>query len=285
MVLKIHESTYLAKVRPIICQSFPPCSVYYQIQKRINSITLNCKKMELRQLGNSDIEVTPIAFGSWAIGGLMWGGANEKDAINAVKTAVDLGITTIDTAPVYGFGKSEELIGKALKNTDRDQYQILTKYGLNWETDDGRFHSTSQDEEGNPVTIYRCASKERVKKECEDSLRRLNIETIDLYQIHWPDGITPISETMEAVYELIDEGKVRAAGVCNYSTEQVDEALKSVQLVSNQVPYSMINRKIEKDVIPQAIERQMHIVPYSPLQRGLLTGKITPHFKFTGYDT
>lgn len=241
--------------------------------------------MELRQLGNSDIEVTPIAFGSWAIGGLMWGGANEKDAINAVKTAVDLGITTIDTAPVYGFGKSEELIGKALKNTDRDQYQILTKYGLNWETDDGRFHSTSQDEEGNPVTIYRCASKERVKKECEDSLRRLNIETIDLYQIHWPDGITPISETMEAVYELIDEGKVRAAGVCNYSTEQVDEALKSVQLVSNQVPYSMINRKIEKDVIPQAIERQMHIVPYSPLQRGLLTGKITPHFKFTGYDT
>ncbi|CAN5313992.1 aldo/keto reductase [soil metagenome] len=241
--------------------------------------------MELRQLGRSDIKVTPITFGGWAISGWMWGGADEKDAIKAVQTAVDLGMTTIDTAPVYGFGKSEELIGKALKNTRRDQYQILTKYGLNWETDDGKFHSYSQDEEGNPVTIYRWASKERVKKECEDSLRRLNIETIDLYQIHWPDDTTPIYETMEAVSELIDDGKVRAAGVCNYTTEQVDEALKAIPLASNQVPYSMINRKIEKDVIPQAIERQMHILPYSPLQRGLLTGKITPHYKFTGYDT
>lgn len=241
--------------------------------------------MELRQLGLSDIQVSPIAFGAWAISGWMWGGADEIDAIKAVKTAVDLGMTTIDTAPVYGFGKSEELIGKALKNTDRNQYQILTKYGLNWETNDGRFHSNSQDDAGNPVKIYRWASKERVKKECEASLRRLNIETIDLYQIHWPDGSTPISETMEAVTELIDEGKVRAAGVCNYSTEQVDEALKTIPLASNQVPYSMINRKIEKNVIPQAIERQMHILPYSPLQRGLLTGKITPHFKFTGYDT
>lgn len=241
--------------------------------------------MELRQLGLSNIKVTPIAFGSWAIGGWMWGGSDEKDAIKAVQTAVDIGMTTIDTAPVYGFGKSEELIGKALKNTPRDQYQILTKYGLNWETDDGRFHSDTQDEKGNPVTIYRWASKKRVKKECEDSLRRLNIDTIDLYQIHWPDGNTPISETMEAVSELIEEGKVRAAGVCNYTTEQVDEALKSIPLASNQVPYSMINRKIEKDVIPQAIERQMHILPYSPLQRGLLTGKITPQYKFTGYDT
>ncbi|MDZ7717695.1 MAG: aldo/keto reductase [Balneolaceae bacterium] len=241
--------------------------------------------MKLRQLGNSDIKGSPIAFGAWAIGGWMWGGADEDDAIKAVQTAVDLGITTIDTAAVYGYGKSEELIGKALKGRPRDSYQILTKYGLNWETDDGEFHFKSQDEDGKPVDVYKWAAKERVKKECEDSLRRLQIETIDLYQIHWPDGTTPISETMEAVQELIDEGKVRAAGVCNYNTEQVEEALKTIDLASNQVPYSMINRGIEKDVVPQAIEKGMHILPYSPLQRGLLTGKITPGYEFTGYDT
>lgn len=241
--------------------------------------------MKLRQLGHSDIKVTPIAFGAWAIGGWMWGGADENDAIKAVRTALDLGMTTIDTAAVYGYGKSEKLIGKALEDTPRDSYQILTKYGLNWETDDGEFHFTSEDEEGNPVDIYKWAAKERVKKECEDSLRRLKTDYIDLYQIHWPDGTTPISETMEAVSELIREGKVRAAGVCNYNTEQVEEALKTIPLASNQVPYSMVRRKIEKGVVPQAVENGMHILPYSPLQRGLLTGKINPGYEFTGYDT
>lgn len=241
--------------------------------------------MKLRQLGNSDIKVTPIAFGAWAIGGWMWGGADEDDAIKAVQTAVDLGMTTIDTAAVYGYGKSEELVGKALKDRPRDSYQILTKYGLNWESEDGEYHFTSQDDDGNPLDIYKWASKERVKKECEDSLRRLQIDTIDLYQIHWPDGTTPIAETMEAVQELINEGKVRAAGVCNYNTDQVDEALKTIDLASNQVPYSMIKRGNEKNVIPQAIQNGMHILPYSPLQRGLLTGKITPGYEFSGYDT
>lgn len=241
--------------------------------------------MELRNLGNSDIKVTPVAFGAWAIGGWMWGGADEQDAIDAVRSAVDLGMTTIDTAPAYGQGRSEELIGKALKGVPRDRYQILTKYGLNWETEDGEFHFSSQDHIGNPLDIYKWASKERVKKECEDSLRRLKIETIDLFQIHWPDSTTPISETMEAVSELIEEGKVLAAGVCNYNVRQVDEALKSIQLVSNQVPYSMIRRNIEKDIIPQALNHGMAILPYSPLQRGLLTGKMKPGYEFSGYDT
>lgn len=241
--------------------------------------------MKLRKLGSSDIKVTPIAFGAWAIGGWMWGGADEKAAVNAVRTAFDLGMTTIDTAAVYGFGRSEKLIGKALKGIDREEYQILTKYGLNWESSDGEFHFDSEDNDGNPVKIYKWASKGRVKKECEDSLRRLNTDYIDLYQIHWPDSTTPISETMEAVAELMEEGKVRAAGVCNYSVSQVEEALKTIPLASNQVPYSMIHRGIEKDVIPQAIEKGMHILPYSPLQRGLLTGKIKPGHKFTGYDT
>ena len=236
-------------------------------------------------MGNSEVDVTPIAFGAWAIGGWMWGGADEAEAIKAVQTAVDLGMTTIDTAAVYGYGKSECLIGKALREVPRDRYQILTKYGLNWETDDGEFHFESQDEEGNPRDIYRWASKDRVKEECEESLRRLDSDYIDLYQIHWPDPTTPISETMEAVTELIEEGKVRAAGVCNYSAEQVEEALEKVELASNQVPYSLINRGIENDLIPQAIEKGMHILPYSPLQRGLLTGKFNPGHTFSGYDT
>ncbi|MEX0904929.1 MAG: aldo/keto reductase [Balneolaceae bacterium] len=241
--------------------------------------------MELRTLGNSDIRVTPIAFGAWAIGGWMWGGAEEKAAIKAVQTAFDLGITSVDTAPVYGMGRSETLVGKALNGIPRDQYQILTKYGMNWESDDGHFAFNSEDNDGNPTKIYRWAAAERVKKECEDSLRRLNTDYIDLYQIHWPDPTTPIAETMGAVAELIKEGKVRAAGVCNYSVSQVEEALETVSLASNQVPYSMLKRDIEQDVVPQAVEKGMHILPYSPLQRGLLTGKIKPGHTFTGYDT
>jgi aryl-alcohol dehydrogenase-like predicted oxidoreductase len=241
--------------------------------------------MKLRKLGNSEVEVTPISFGAWAIGGWMWGGADEQDAIKALRRSFELGVTTIDTAPVYGFGKSEELVGQAMKDIPRDQYQILTKYGLNWESEDGHFRFMSEDNEGNPTGVYAWASKERVKKECEDSLRRLGTDYIDLYQIHWPDPSTEISETMEAVAELLEEGKIRAAGVCNYSVDQVDEARKVVDLVTNQVPYSMIRRGNEKDVIPQAIEKGMGILPYSPLQRGLLTGKIKPGHEFTGYDT
>ncbi len=241
--------------------------------------------MELRKLGQSDIQVTPIAFGAWAIGGWMWGGADEKDAVKAVQKAFNLGMTTIDTAAVYGFGKSEELVAKALKDTPRDSYQILTKYGLDWTSDEGTFSFDSEDNDGNPVKVYRLATKDRIKKECEDSLKRLQTDYIDLYQIHWPDPKTPITETMEAVAELIEEGKVRAAGVCNYKVEHVNEALKTLPLASNQVPYSMINRGIEKDIVPQAVEKGMHILPYSPLQRGLLTGKITPGYTFSGYDT
>ncbi len=241
--------------------------------------------MKKLKLGNTDIEVTPIAFGAWAIGGWMWGGADEKEAVEAVKTAFDLGITTIDTAPVYGFGKSEELVGQALAGVPRDRYQLLTKFGMNWESEDGEYHFDTQDNQGNPVKMHKWASAEKVKKECEDSLRRLKTDYIDLYQIHWPDSTTPVSETMQALSDLKKEGKIRAAGVCNYPVELVEEALKHILLASNQVPYSLIHRDIEKDVIPQAIEKGMHVLPYSPLQRGLLTGKIKPGHTFTGHDT
>jgi aryl-alcohol dehydrogenase-like predicted oxidoreductase len=241
--------------------------------------------MELKQLGNSTVHVTPIAFGAWAIGGWMWGGAEEADAIKAIRASVDAGITTIDTAPVYGFGKSEELVGRAIQGFKRDQVQILTKYGLNWQTQQGEFHFDTTDNNGKPIKIYKYAGRSKVIQECEDSLRRLRTDYIDLLQIHWPDSTTPIAETMEAVATLIEQGKVRAAGVCNYSVAQVDEALKTLAIVSNQVPYSLINRGIEKDVVPQALKKGMSIIPYSPLQRGLLTGKIKPDHRFNEGDT
>jgi aryl-alcohol dehydrogenase-like predicted oxidoreductase len=241
--------------------------------------------MELKKLGSSSVKVTPMAFGAWAVGGWMWGGAEESAALRAIRASYDLGMTTIDTAPVYGFGRSEELVGKALQGIPRDKYQILTKYGLNWETDQGEFFFDTTDNQGKPLKVYRYSGAAKVIKECEDSLRRLKTDYIDLLQIHWSDATTPIGETMGAVAKLIEQGKVRAAGVCNYNTEQVDEALKTVKLASNQVPYSMINRGIEKDVVPQALQKGLSIVPYSPLQRGLLSGKIKPGYKFGEGDT
>lgn len=240
--------------------------------------------MKTIKLGNSSVHVTPIAFGAWAIGGWMWGGAEEKAALRAIRASYDLGITTIDTAPVYGFGKSEELIGRAMEGVPRSQYQILTKYGLTWTMPKGEFYFDTIGNDGTPIKIYKYAAAERVIQECEDSLRRLKTDYIDLLQIHWPDATTPIAETMGAVAQLIKQGKVRAAGVCNYSTAQVDEALKTLDIVSNQVPYSMVRRDIEADVMPQALAKGLRILPYSPLQRGLLTGKITRDYKFNEGD-
>lgn len=241
--------------------------------------------MEYKVLGTSTVTVTPLAFGAWAVGGWMWGGAEENAAVRAIRAAYDLGMTTIDTAPVYGFGKSEELVGRALQGIARDKYQILTKFGMNWETPQGEYFFDTTDNSGKPVKMYRYSGKEQIVKELEASLRRLKTDYVDLLQIHWSDATTPISETMEALARLMEQGKIRAAGVCNYSVEQVDEALKTIKLASNQVPYSMINRGIEKDVVPQAIQRKISTIPYSPLQRGLLTGKIKRDHKFNEGDS
>jgi len=241
--------------------------------------------MEYRQLGESGVQASVITFGAWAIGGWMWGGAEDAAAIRALNASLDAGITTIDTAPIYGFGKSEELVGKAMAGIARDKYEILTKYGMNWKTNQGEFYFDTVDNNGQPLKVYKYSTKDAVIRECEDSLRRLKTDYIDLYQIHWADSTTPISETMEAVATLIKQGKVRAAGVCNYSAAQVDEALKTVAIVSNQVPYSLVNRGIERDLVPQAVQKKLSIIPYSPLQRGLLTGKIKPGHAFGAGDT
>jgi aryl-alcohol dehydrogenase-like predicted oxidoreductase len=240
--------------------------------------------METRILGQSDLEISVLAFGAWAIGGWLWGGADSKEAVKAIETAVDHGMTTIDTASVYGFGLSEELVGKAIKGK-RDKVQILTKFGMSWDEKKGMFFFASKDSSGKDVEIYRYASKEKVINDCDESLRRLKTDHIDLFQIHWADPTTPVSETMEALETLIKNGKIRAGGVCNYTVDLVKEAVTTFKLASNQVPFSMVNRGIEKEIVPYCIENNIGILAYSPLQRGLLTGKMKPGYKFNDGDT
>ncbi len=230
--------------------------------------------MEYRKLGETDLAVSAITFGAWAAGGWMWGGNDTNDAIKAIRKAYDQGVTSIDTAPIYGQGTSEEVVGEAIKGLSRDKVQILTKFGLRWDLAKGNFKFNSEDNDGNKIDIYQYAGRESIKKEVEDSLKRLGTDYIDLYQIHWPDTTTPIQETFETVAELIKEGKVRYAGVCNYSVAQMKEAEKYVKLASNQVPFSMVDREIEEEIVPHCIANNKSILAYSPLQRGLLTGKM-----------
>jgi aryl-alcohol dehydrogenase-like predicted oxidoreductase len=240
--------------------------------------------MEYRRLGETKLAVSAITFGAWAAGGWMWGGNDDKEAIDAMKTSYDLGITSIDTAPIYGQGKSEELVGRAIKGIPRDKVQILTKYGMRWDLNKGQLAFKSKDNNGKDIDIYKYSGKESIITECENSLKRLGTDYIDLYQIHWPDAITPIDETMEAVIKLKEQGKIREAGVSNYDIKQMAIAEKTIKLASNQVPFSMVNRGIEDDLISYCIENKKAILAYSPLERGLLTGKIKPGHKFDEGD-
>ncbi|TZF83205.1 aldo/keto reductase [Pedobacter sp. BS3] len=240
--------------------------------------------MEYRKLGETDIQASVITFGAWAAGGWMWGGADSNAAIEAIKAAYDEGVTTIDTAPIYGQGASEEIVGKAIRGINRDKLQILTKFGMRWDLTKGSLAFRSKNNAGQDINIYKYAGKDSIIQECENSLKRLGTDYIDLYQIHWPDVTTPIDETMETVARLIEQGKVRAAGVCNYSVQQMQEAEKTIKLASNQVPYSMLKRDIENDVVPYCIENNKSIIAYSPLERGVLTGKIKPGHVFAEGD-
>lgn len=214
----------------------------------------------------------------------MWGGTERKDAVAAIRESYDMGVTSIDTAPIYGQGDSEEIVAEAIENFSRDKVQIITKYGMRWDLAKGDFAMKSKNNRGEDIDVYKYAGKESITKECEDSLRRLKTDYIDLYQIHWPDSTTPIQETMETVAQLIKEGKVRYAGVCNYNAEQLEEANRYVNILSDQVPYSMVKRDIEKDVVPYALENKKSIIAYSPLERGLLTGKMKPGHQFEEGD-
>lgn len=231
------------------------------------------------KLGTSTVAITPVTLGAWAIGGAMWGGNEEADSLAAIKTAIDNGITSIDTAPVYGMGYSEELVGKAIKGYERESLQILTKFGMIWDREKGDFAFERKDNDGVIRRIYRYGGYENAIKEVEASLQRLQTEYIDLIQVHWPDSTTPVHETMEAMQKMLDEGKVKAIGVCNYNGAQLAEAEQTVRLASDQVPYSMLKRKIETDVVPYAQQHNLSIIAYSPMERGLLTGKYNSSYQ------
>ncbi len=240
--------------------------------------------MEYRKIGNSDLELSVITFGAWAAGGWMWGGTERKDAVEAIRKSYDEGVTSIDTAPIYGQGDSEEIVAEAIAPFSRDKVQIITKFGMRWDLAKGDFAMKSKNNQGQDIDIYKYAGRESIIKECEDSLRRLKTDYIDLYQIHWPESTTPIQETFETVAELIKQGKVRHAGVCNYSAAQVQEADKYATILSDQVPYSMVKRDIEKELVPYVLDAGKSILAYSPLERGLLSGKMQPGYKFEEGD-
>ncbi len=242
--------------------------------------------MIYRKLPGTDIEITAVTFGAWAIGGWMWGGTDEEQAIAAIRRGIELGITTIDTAAVYGFGLSEELVGKAIEPFNRENLQILTKCGLRWDLGETNapVRWETQGRDGKPLTISHYAKADSVIYECEQSLRRLNTDCIDLFQIHRPDPHTPVEETMEAMSQLLTQGKIRAIGVSNYTIEMLEAARKAVTISTSQPPYSMLLRDIENDLMPYCIEHDIATIVYSPLQRGLLTGKITPNYKFGPND-
>ncbi len=240
--------------------------------------------MEYRTLGNSDLELSAITFGAWAAGGWMWGSSDRNDAIKAIQAGLEEGVSSIDTAPIYGQGTSEEIVGEAIAHHKREDIQILTKFGMRWDLAQGDHVGPSKNNQGQDIEIYKYAGKESVIYECEQSLKRLKTDYIDLYQIHWNDYTTPIEETFEAVHQLIKAGKVRYAGVCNYNVEQLKRAQSVCPIISNQVPFSMVTRQIEDDIVPYCIKEDLGILAYSPMERGLLTGKIKVGHQFAPGD-
>ena len=236
--------------------------------------------------GEDDLTVSGIAFGAWAIGGWYWGGTDDEVAVCALRTALDVGMTTIDTAPVYGFGHSEEVVGRAIAGR-REEAQLLTKVGLRGDAGAGPVSFETAGPDGRPVQVRRNARPESVRVEVERSLRRLGVERIDLVQVHWPDPETPIPETMGALAELRTEGKLGAIGVSNYSAAemaQAAQALGDVPLMSNQVKYSLVAREIEGETLPWAREHGVGVLAYSPLDQGLLTGCVDEERVFPADD-
>ena len=231
-----------------------------------------------REIGNSGIEASAIGLGTWAIGGWMWGGTDEARSIRAIHAAVDEGITLIDTAPAYGQGLAEEIVGKALQGR-RDKIVLATKCGLVWHTQRGNHFF---DYEGAPV--HRYLGRDSIVHEVEQSLKRLRTDVIDHYITHWQDPTTPIEETMEALELLKSQGKIRSIGASNSAPDDVKAYLAAGQLDAIQEEYSMVKRDIEASHVPACLENDVSILSYSSLALGLLSGTIGPDREFEGDD-
>ncbi len=224
--------------------------------------------MKKAKLGNLELEITKVGLGTWAIGGpweFGWGPQDDNEAIAAIIKAIDLGINWIDTAPIYGCGHSEELVGRALRQIKAKPI-IATKCSLLW--------NEKREKIG-------CLKKDSINRECEDSLKRLGIDAIDLYQMHWPDPQSDIEQGWEEMARLQKQGKVRYIGVCNFNTEQLDHIRKIAPVTSLQPPYSMIRRNTEKELLPYCKKHNIGVVAYSPMQRGMLTGKFNKEYLAT----
>src|ERR1700741_2173402 len=224
--------------------------------------------IETIQIEGLSTPVSRVGLGTWAIGGWMWGGTDEKESIAVIRRALDSGINLIDTAPVYGFGASEEIVGKALADGYRHKAIIATKVALEWR--DGK--------------VFRNSTPARIRKEIEDTLRRMRTDYIDLYQVHWPDALVSIEDTAGALDDLRKQGKVRALGVSNFSTAQMDAFRRVAPLSTAQPPYNLFERDIDRDVLPYVKQHGMVALAYGALCRGLLAGRIDVGTKFEGDD-
>lgn len=239
-----------------------------------------------RSIGPCGISASVVGLGTWAIGGWMWGGSDEADAIRAIQAAIDNGITLLDTAPAYGFGRSEEIVGKAIKGR-RQRIVLATKCGLIWHAARGEFFFASNEKditaEGG-IRVHRCLAPDMIRYEIEKSLKRLGVDAIDLYQTHWQDPATPIAEIMAELMKLRQEGKILGIGCSNATPAQMDAYRASGILCSDQEKYSMLDRKHETKNMPYCASHGVAFLAYSPLEQGLLTGKIGPDRAFEEGD-
>lgn len=234
--------------------------------------------MRYRPLGQSGIEASVVALGAWAIGGWYWGGTDETQSIDAIHAAIDAGVNFIDTAPAYGLGRSEAIVGKAITGR-RDQVVIATKCGVVWHTQKGKFRLEEYGKQ-----MYGYLGAESIRYEIEESLRRLQTDYIDLYQTHWQDSTTPIEETMGTLLELKEQGKIRAIGVSNATADDMEQYRKLGPLASDQEKYSMLDQHIEEEHLPYCRNHGIAVLAYSPLEQGLLTGKVTTEREFAEDD-
>jgi aryl-alcohol dehydrogenase-like predicted oxidoreductase len=225
--------------------------------------------MEYSAIAGTPLRVSPVAIGTWAIGGWMWGGTDEAESVATIRAALDHGINVIDTAPAYGFGRSEEIVGNATAEGGlRDKVVIATKVGLEWK--DGK--------------VFRNASRGRIMREVEDSLRRLRTDYIDIYQVHWPDPLVPIEETAAAMQMLLRQGKIRAIGVSNFSVEQMQQFRSVAALHVLQSPYNLFEREFDAELLPYCRKNNIATFGYGALCRGLLSGRMRPTTIFSGDD-